>query len=107
MCFVFRFLDLLFEICLSDELSAFSDLTLLLGHQEDHPACKKLSDEGLTCLERGAYDLHYGPADATATRSSLGFIKMQIGLTFLVLAYPGCPGKEAFKWVSCLCVFIR
>jgi len=27
-------------------------------------------------------------------------IKIQIGLTFLVLAYPGCPGKEAVKWVS-------
>jgi len=30
------------------------------------------------------------------------FIKVQIGLTFLVLAYPGCPGKEAVKWVSVL-----
>jgi len=28
------------------------------------------------------------------------FIKIQIGLTFLVPAYPGCPGKEAIKWVS-------
>jgi len=28
------------------------------------------------------------------------FIKIQIGLTVLVLAYPGCPGKEAVKWVS-------
>jgi len=24
---------------------------------------------------------------------------MQTGLTFLVLAYPGCSGKEAVKWV--------
>jgi len=28
------------------------------------------------------------------------FIKIQIGLTYLVPAYPGCPGKEAVKWVS-------
>jgi len=28
------------------------------------------------------------------------FIKIQIGLTFLVPAYPGCPGKEAIKRVS-------
>jgi len=28
------------------------------------------------------------------------FIKIQIGLTFLVLAYPGCPGKDAIKWAS-------
>jgi len=27
------------------------------------------------------------------------FIKIQIGLTFLVPAYPGCPGKEAAKWL--------
>ena len=31
------------------------------------------------------------------------FIKIQIGFTFLVLAYPGCPGKEAVKMVS-LCL---
>jgi len=36
----------------------------------------------------------YGPADATATPSSLA------SLTFLVPDYPGCPGREAIKWVS-------
>jgi len=25
--------------------------------------------------------------------------KIQIGFTFLVPAYPGCPGKEAIKWL--------
>ena len=30
------------------------------------------------------------------------FIKIQIGLTFLVPGYPGCPEKEAIKWV---CLF--
>jgi len=42
-------------------LLAFSALTLLVGQQEGHPACKKLSGEVLTgvviCLEHGA-DLH-------------------------------------------------
>ena len=28
------------------------------------------------------------------------FIKIQIGLTFLVPDYSGCRGKEAVKWVS-------
>ena len=28
------------------------------------------------------------------------FIIIQNGLTFLLLAYTGCPGKEAIKWVS-------
>ena len=30
------------------------------------------------------------------------FIKVQIGLTFLVPVYPGCPGIEVVKWVSVL-----
>jgi len=44
------------------------------------------------CLKQGANDLHYGPADATATP--------QFGLTFLVPACPGCPRNEAVKRVS-------
>jgi len=28
----------------------FSALTLLIGHQEEHPACKKLNDEVLASL---------------------------------------------------------
>jgi len=32
------------------------------------------------------------------------FIKIQIGLNFLVPAYPGCPAKEAIKRVSCFCL---
>ena len=42
-------------------LFAFSALTLLVGCQEQHPACKKLIDEvlvWLSYLERGANDLH-------------------------------------------------
>jgi len=41
-------------------LNAFSALTLLVGWQEGHPACKKTEwwDAGVViCLERGA-DLH-------------------------------------------------
>jgi len=44
-------------------------LTLLDGRREGHPACKKPEwwVAGMViCLELGA-DLHYGPADATAT----------------------------------------
>ena len=29
--------------------------------------------------------------------------KIQIGFTFLVPAYPGCPGKEAIKWLRECC----
>jgi len=33
------------------------------------------------------------------------FIKIQNGLTFLVLAYPGCAGKGAVEWCMPVCVF--
>jgi len=36
----------------------------------------------------------YGPADATATTSSLASLKYIMVFTFLGLAYPGYPGKE-------------
>ena len=52
------------------------------------------------CLERGA-DLHMAqvmPLPVTVSCSS----KIQIGFTFLVPAYPGCPGKEAVKWLLLL-----
>jgi len=55
-------------------LTAFSALTLLVGRQERHPACKKTEWWGagmVICLERGA-DLHMArPADATATHCLL------------------------------------
>jgi len=49
-----------------------SGLTLLFGRQDVHPACKKQwwGAGDVICLERGA-DLHYGPADATATHCLL------------------------------------
>ena len=53
----------------------------------------------VVCLERGA-DLHMAqlmPLPLTVSCSS----KIQIGFTFLVPAYPGCPGKEAVKGCSC------
>jgi len=48
---------------------AFSALTLLVGRQEGHPACKKLSDGGY--LPGTRCRLEYGPADATATHCLL------------------------------------
>jgi len=69
-------------------------LTLLVGRQEGHPACKKQwwGAGVVISLERGA-DLHMAllmPLPLTVSCSS----KIQIGFTFLVPAYPGCPRKE-------------
>jgi len=46
---------------------AFSALTLLVGRQEGHPACKKLSGGMTAWLSGMGCRLAYSPADATAT----------------------------------------
>ena len=51
------------------------------------------------CLERGANDLHMVQLKPLPPHR-LCFIKIQNGFTFLVLSYPGCPGKKAAKLVS-------
>ena len=85
------------------QIFAFSALKLLVGQQEGHPACKKLSGGGagvVICLERDA-DLHMAqlmPLPLTVSCSS----KIQIGFTFLVSAHPGSPGQRAVKQV-CVC----
>jgi len=50
------------------------------------------------CLEPGANDLHIVHLMPLPLVISC-FIKIHIGLTFLVSAYPGCHGKEPIKWV--------
>jgi len=78
----------------SDNLiCAFSALTLLVGRQEGHPACKKQSGGVLAWLSVWSEELM--PLSLTVSCSS----KIQTGFTFLVPAYPGCPGKEAVKWL--------
>ena len=48
-------------------LSLTGALTLLVGRQEGHPACKKLSGGMLAWLSGMRCRLAYSPADATAT----------------------------------------
>ena len=64
----------------SDKLAAFSALTLLVGQQEGHPACKKTKWWGagvVICLERGA-DLHMAQLMPLPLTVSC-FSKIQIG----------------------------
>jgi len=82
---------------------AFSALTLLVGWQERHPACKKTEWLGagvVICLERDA-DLHMAQLMPLPLTVSC-FSKIQIGFTFLVTAHPGSPGQRAIKRV---CVY--
>jgi len=82
---------------------SFSALMLLVGRQEGHPACKKLSGEVLAWLSVWSEVqmiciwsswCHCHPVISC-------FIKIENGLTFLVLAYPDFPGEKAIRWVSC------
>jgi len=75
----------------------------LVGQQEGHPACKKLEWWGagvVICLERCA-DLHIAQLMPLPLTVSC-FSKIQIGFTFLVPAYPGCPGQTAVEWLLLL-----
>jgi len=83
---------------------AFSALTLLVGRQEGHPTCKKLSGEVLVWLSVwSAVQTCTCQADATALTISCSS-KIQIGFTFLVPAHPGSPRQRAVKRVCVLCV---
>jgi len=88
---------------LTDFITAFSALTLFVGWQEEHSACKKLSGGGagvVICLQRGA-DLHMAQQMPLPLTVSC-FSKIQIGFTFLVPAHPGSPGQRAVKR-TCVC----
>ena len=90
-----------------DGRTAFSALTLLVGRQEGHLACKKLEWWGagvVICLERGA-DLHMSQLMSLPLTVSC-FSKIHIGFTFLVPAHPGSPGQRAVERV-CVCVDVR
>jgi len=83
-------------------------LTLLVGRQEGHPACKKHKSGGMlvwlsvwsevqTCIMAQLMPL---PPTVSC------FSKIQIGFTILVLAHLGSPGQRAVKRV-CVCVCVR
>jgi len=73
----------------------FGTLTLLVGQQEGHPVCKKLSDGVLAWLSVWS-KVQLMPLPLTVSC----FSKIQIGFTFLIPAHPASPGKRAVK---CVC----
>ena len=84
-------------------ICAFSPLTLLVGRQEGHPACKKTEwwvlawlsawSEAQTCI---------WPSWCHCHSLSVASVKSRLVFTFLVLAHLGSPGKRAVKQ---LCVY--
>jgi len=85
---------------------AFNALTLLVGRQEEHLACKKLTDKVLAWLSvwiEVQMTCVWSSWCHCPSSYSLASLK-SIGLTFLVLAYSGCPGKAAVKRVLSVCL---
>jgi len=76
--------------------------------QEEYLTCKKLNDEVLAWLSvwSKVKMICIWPSWCHCHTIISCFIKIQIGLIFLVPAYPGCPGKEAIKRASVLRRFI-
>ena len=84
---------------------AFSVLTLLVGRQEEHPACKKLTggvlawlsvwSEVQTCIWPSRCHCHSLPL--ASVKSRLVYL--------LVPAHPGSPGQRAVKRL-CVCVCV-
>jgi len=101
-----RWLQLIFVLTSYCPYPAFSALTLLVGRQEGHPACKKTEWWGtgmVIWLERDA-DLHMARRMPLPLTVSC-FSKIQIGFSFLVPAYLGSPRQRAVKRVCvCMCV---
>jgi len=76
-------------------------LTLLVGQQEWHLACKNLSGWVLAWLSVWS-EVHMAQLMPLPLTVSC-FSKIQIGFTFLVPAHLGSPEKRAIKRV-CVCI---
>ena len=84
-------------------IAAFSALTLLVGRQEGHPACKKLEWWGpgkVICLERDAH-LHMAQLMPLPLTVSC-FSKIQTGLPFWYRLTRVVPKKGPLN--GCVCV---
>jgi len=74
---------------------AIHDLTLFIGLQEEHLACKKVALVWLS-VWREVQTIAYGPADANATASSLASLKSKM-FYLSGASLPGLTWKEVVK----------
>ena len=88
---------------LSGRSLAYQYLTVLVGLQQEHSACKILSGEVLVWLSVWSEQIICIWSSWCHCHHIIScFIKIQNGLVFPVPAYPGRPGKEPVKRVSVL-----
>jgi len=90
----------------SVSLCAFSALTLLVGRQEGHAACKKLSVVVLAWLSVWS-EVHtcIWPSWCYCHSLSLASVKSRLVFTFLVPAHLGSPGQGPLNGCVCICKF--
>jgi len=82
-------------------------LTLLVGRQEGHPACKKLSGGCWRGYLSGARcRLAYGPADATATHCFFASVKSGLVLLFWYRLTRVVLDKGSLNGL-CVCVCVK
>ena len=96
------FWDTVYNDLIAFNAIAFSALTLLVGRQEGHLACKKLSGGVLAWLSVwGELQICIWPSWCHCHSLTLAPVNRdwfyQNGSAFLVQAYSGCPGKKAVK----------
>ena len=94
-------------------LYPFSALTLLVGLQEGHPACKKLIGGVLAWLSQTDNLSVWSEVQTCIWSSwchchslSLASVNSRLVFTFLVPTHPGGPGQRAVKRV-CACACVR
>ena len=91
-------------VCVCAYVCAFSALTLLVGRQEGHPACKKSEWWGVgmvICLERCA-DLHM----AQLILLQLASVKSRLVLPFWYRLTCVVPDKGSLNRCVCMCVCV-
>ena len=85
------------------EIVAFGALMLLVGWQEGHLTCKKLSGGVLAWLSLWSeVQTCIWPSWCHCHLLSLASVKSRLVFAFLVPAHPGSPGQRVIKWV---CVY--
>jgi len=84
------------------QLNAFSALTLLVGWQEGHPACKKewWGAGMVICLEQGA-DLHMAHCHSLSVAS----VKSRLVLPFWNWLTRVVPDKKPLNRCVCVCAY--
>ena len=83
---------------------AFSAVMLLVGRQEVHPACKKMSRGVLAWLSVWReVNTCIWPSWCHCHSLSLASVKSRLVFTFLVPAHPGSPGRVSV--CVCVCVY--